>query len=78
MTILKHCFCLLQGIEIFCKEGAPCSHIYLSLPTSDERDELYGTILDQKGTHFPNSWVLLIICMVLMTIHLVVHGLHRF
>lgn len=47
--VIKRRFLLRQiGIEIFCKEGAPCSHIYLSLPTSDERDELYGTILDQK------------------------------
>lgn len=37
-------------MEIFCKEGAPYSHIYLSLPTPGERDSLYAKLLEQEGT----------------------------
>lgn len=37
-------------MEIFCKEGAPYSHIYLSLPTPGERDSLYTKLLEQEGT----------------------------
>ena len=37
-------------MEIFCKERAPYSHIYLSLPTPGERDSLYAKLLEQEGT----------------------------
>ncbi|XP_048732353.2 protein FAN-like [Ostrea edulis] len=43
------------GIEIFCKEGAPYSHIYLSLPTAEERKKLMETILNQKELQLEDS-----------------------
>ena len=39
-----------QGIEIYCKDDAPCSHIYLALRSEQERRELYHSIIEQKGT----------------------------
>lgn len=45
-------------MEIFCKEGAPYSHIYLSLPTPGERDSLYAKLLEQEGTpKIPKSFL---------------------
>ena len=45
-------------MEIFCKEGAPYSHIYLSLPTPGERDSLYAKLLEQEGTpNIPKSFL---------------------
>ncbi|XP_061198203.1 protein FAN-like [Saccostrea echinata] len=47
--VIKRRFLLRHvGIEIFCKEGTACSHIYLSLQSANDRNELYDTILKQE------------------------------
>ncbi|XP_064610940.1 LOW QUALITY PROTEIN: protein FAN-like [Liolophura sinensis] len=46
--VVKRRFLLRQvGMEVYCRTGAPCSHLYLSLKTPDVRDALYTRLLAQ-------------------------------
>lgn len=46
--LIKRRFLLRQlGIEIFCKEDSPCSHLYLSLASDKLRNELYIKMKEQ-------------------------------
>ncbi|XP_060073823.1 protein FAN-like [Ylistrum balloti] len=54
--VIKRRFLLKQlGIEIFCQENSSCPHLYLSLKTADERNELYAHIMQQKDVKLEDT-----------------------
>ncbi|KAJ8303155.1 hypothetical protein KUTeg_019551 [Tegillarca granosa] len=54
--IIKRRFLLKPiGLEIFCKEYSPCTHIYLSMKSHDARNQLYDQILEQPDINLEDT-----------------------
>jgi len=48
-------FFVLQGIELYCSDGSPVTHLYFTFVCSQKRDELYDALCAQSAVKLEDS-----------------------